>query len=153
MRKCLNSENCMFKSKRAQRLITTALANAPLLSNVMAPIFSCIVKAVLVELDVSIKNASIVNIVLSCSQLSLLQEKQLIDTLAYLRKMVQNAKIHGAFDGANKGIHHIVKGVSLLNKEKHNIFTFFLDNDASLDDNVADSKVINTSFTKLNSLQ
>ena len=63
--------------------------------------------------------------------------------------MVQNVKIHRAFNSTNKGIHHMVKGISLWDKEKYNIFTFLLDNDASLGNNVVGIKAIDTIFTKL----
>ena len=99
--------------------MTTALANAPALSNLSAPILiACVVKAFYVEVGIKVSNNQIKNVTPSRSYLPTLQNEHLIDTLALLRKMVKNAKIFGAFDGANKGIHHVVKGVSFWDKKK-----------------------------------
>ena len=65
----------------------------------------------LVEAGITVSNEKVATITLSRSLLLSFLDKHLIELFAILQKRVKSKKIYSNFDGANKGIHHMIKGV------------------------------------------
>lgn len=114
-------------------------------------IISCIIKEFCIKEGIKVTNDKIINITPSRIWLPHLQYEHAIDTLVLLRNMVKNRKIVGSFNGTNKDIHHMVKGINFWSHNTQEVFTFLLDNNAALGDNVSGEKAINLYFMKLDS--
>ena len=113
LKEILNGNCNVLKKTESKRLISSAFANAPRLSNQSAPVaFACELKAFLVEAGVTVSNEKVVAITPSHSLLPSFLDEHSAELLAVLRKRVKSKKIYGNFDGANKGVHHMIKGTS-----------------------------------------
>lgn len=111
-------------------------------------VFSCVIKAILLEAGLDFSNENITAAVPSCTVLPDLLDEHSAEIRAILQKMIKGKKIYGNFDRANKGIHHMIKGISFWYVDS--VYTFLLDNEASLGNNLNGSKAINLRLKNVN---
>jgi hypothetical protein len=147
-----NCTRTAYTKPESRAFIATGLSHCPALSsNSAAVLFSCVINAFLTEIGVNIDPEKVAASCPGKDTLCSMLDDEGINILAIIRTRMAGKKKFFSCDGANKGIHHVVKVISWWYVDR--VMYFLLDADAAIGDNKQTALASDVSMKKIDPIE